>query len=225
MQSVISIAEDVLFDRRHGLETAEIVEVRDLDICDDDKRHCIQYQPTRVRHFRKLMRALQLPTTQVFVDVGCGKGRILVAAAQYGFHRIVGVEISPQLCAAATRNVDIFRRRSGTEAEIEVACLNVLHFDLRNDEGIFYLYWPFDRVTMIGFIEKVRESLHTAPREVWLIVNDFRYQDLFEQDEYFAYRGRIVYGGGEFDIYQHRPEECAALDSPNQLLAAGCHGL
>ena len=203
LQSIMSITEDAMFDRRHRLETAEIVKVGDLDIDDDDKQHSIQYQPTRVRHFRKLMRALQLPTNQVFVDVGCGKGRMLIAAALYGFERVVGVEISPQLCETARRNLETFRRQSHSRTKFELVCANVLQFNLNDDEGVFYLYWPFDRSVMVEFVEKVRASVERMPRDVWLIVNDFRYQDVFDADEQFAYRGRIVYGGGVFDVYHH----------------------
>jgi SAM-dependent methyltransferase len=203
LQSMMSITEDAIFDRRHRLETAEIVKVGDLDIDDDDKQHSIQYQPTRVRHFRKLMRALQLPTNQVFVDVGCGKGRMLIAAALYGFEHVVGVEISPRLCETARRNLETFRRQSHSNTKFELVCANVLQFNLNDDEGVFYLYWPFDRSVMVEFVEKVRASVERMPRDVWLIVNDFRYQDVFDADEQFAYRGRIVYGGGEFDVYHH----------------------
>jgi SAM-dependent methyltransferase len=209
LQSIMSIAEDALFDRRHHLETAKIVKVGDLDIDDEAKQHSIQYQPTRVRHFRKLMRALQLPTNQVFVDVGCGKGRMLIAAALYGFERVVGVEISPQLCETARRNLETFRRHADAKTEFEVVCANVVEFDLCDDEGVFYLYWPFDRSVMVEFVEKVRASIEREPRDVWLIVNDFRYQDVFDADEQFAYRGRIVYGGGEFDVYHHAPAAVA----------------
>jgi SAM-dependent methyltransferase len=211
LQSIMSITEDAMFDRRHSLETAEIVKVGDLDIDDADKQHSIQYQPTRVRHFRKLMRALQLPTNQVFVDVGCGKGRMLIAAALHGFERVVGVEISPQLCEIARRNLETFRRQSKLGTEFELVCANVLQFNLNDDEGVFYLYWPFDRSVMVEFVEKVRASIDRKPRNVWLIVNDFRYQDVFDADEDFAYRGRIVYGGGEFDVYQHAPAAVASV--------------
>ena len=203
MQSIMSITEDAMFDRRHSLDTAKIVKVGDLDIDDEDKQHSIQYQPTRVRHFRILMRALQLPTNQVFVDVGCGKGRMLIAAALYGFERVVGVEISPQLCETARHNLDVFRRHSDAKTEFEVICANVLQFNLNDDEGVFYLYWPFDRSVMIEFVENVRASIERSPRDIWLIVNDFRYQDVFDTDTHFAYRGRTVYGGGEFDVYHH----------------------
>jgi hypothetical protein len=99
--------------------------------------------------------------------------------------------------------LETFRRQSHSRTKFELVCANVLQFNLNDDEGVFYLYWPFDRSVMVEFVEKVRASVERMPRDVWLIVNDFRYQDVFDADEQFAYRGRIVYGGGEFDVYHH----------------------
>jgi SAM-dependent methyltransferase len=200
-QSAIGRVEDVLFDRMHGLETSDKVAVSELDIADDAKQHAQCYNPTRVRHFRKLMRSLKLPPNHVFVDVGCGKGRILVAAAQLGFRRVVGIEISPRLSAIATRNVQAFRKRSGSACEFEVICSNISDFALRNDETIFYLFWPFDRPTTEAFLEKVRASLRESPRELWLVINNPMYPDLFAQ--HFRLHSRFLYGGSTFEVYRN----------------------
>jgi predicted RNA methylase len=202
VQSVICVVEDTLFDRTRHLDTNGIIEAAQLDVSEPDKKHIHKYQPTRVRLFRKLMQSMRLPTSQVFVDVGCGKGRILVAAAEYGFERIVGVEISPQLSATARRNIDICRR-SGIRAEIEVHCANILDVELRNDEAIFYLYWPFDRWAMQKLVAMLRASLRANEREMWLIVNNFSYDDFLGQDPDFIQRQRFVYGGGEVEIFHH----------------------
>ena len=39
-----------------------------------------------------------------FVDLGCGKGRALLVAAQFDFPKILGVELSPDLCQIAKSN-------------------------------------------------------------------------------------------------------------------------
>jgi SAM-dependent methyltransferase len=203
-QSAIGIVEDLLFDRVHGIETAEKVDVADLDIGDDAKQHAQRYNPTRVRHFRKLMQSLKLPPSHVFVDVGCGKGRILVAAAQLEFRRVVGIEISPRLSEIASRNVEAFHRRSGSPSDFEVICSNISDFALRNDESVFYLFWPFDRATTETFLAKVQASLQAAPREAWIICNNPQYPDLFGDGQHFRVHSRFHYGGSTFETYHHQ---------------------
>jgi trans-aconitate methyltransferase len=69
------------------------------------KQHAEKYKATRARYFRKLMKRVHLPRDGVFVDVGCGKGRILLLAVEHGLNRVVGIEISPTLCKIAEKNI------------------------------------------------------------------------------------------------------------------------
>src|SRR5262245_36170867 len=45
------------------------------------------------------------PTTYCFLDIGCGKGRPLVIASEYGFKELVGVDYSAKLCRVAQENL------------------------------------------------------------------------------------------------------------------------
>ena len=45
------------------------------------------------------------------VDIGCGKGRVLMMAAEYPFRKVVGVELDPGLAEVARRNLSRVGRR------------------------------------------------------------------------------------------------------------------
>jgi SAM-dependent methyltransferase len=45
------------------------------------------------------------------VDIGCGKGRVLMLATEYAFREIVGVELDPGLARVARKNLSRFGRR------------------------------------------------------------------------------------------------------------------
>ena len=47
------------------------------------------------------------------MDLGCGKGRVLMLAVEYGFARVTGVDYSASLCEIARRNLDVLRARTG----------------------------------------------------------------------------------------------------------------
>ena len=120
LQKIFSVIEDIYFDKKYGIDTSKIVEVEELGIYDESTRHSSPYQPTRVRHFHQLMKTLEFPIASVFVDFGSGKGRILLLASEYNFKRVVGVEISRQLCEMARRNVGLYETRSERPLNIEV---------------------------------------------------------------------------------------------------------
>ena len=66
-------------------DTRTEVAVKDLDIGQEDKRNAEKYKPTRTRYFRKFMKHVAVPAHGEFVDVGCGKGRVMMLAAEQGF--------------------------------------------------------------------------------------------------------------------------------------------
>ncbi len=205
-QSAVSVAEDLLFDFRYKFDTAKVLEVKDLDISSEDKQHSVRYKPTRVRYFRKLMQAVALPKSATFVDVGCGKGRILMLAAKYGFQRTIGLELSPQLCKVAESNLETYCNHHPEVKKPSVICTNVLEHQLTDDETIFFLFWPFDREVTVLFLDLLKQSLLRNPRELWLIINEFQFPDLLESDTQFERTHLVKYGASEFHVFHTTPQ-------------------
>ena len=92
----------LVFER--GLaDTGGTVEVEELGLEDPDHK---RYEASSWTWVRRALRRCQVRPTDVFVDFGSGKGRVVWQAAQYPFARVVGVEISAQLNAVARRNIE-----------------------------------------------------------------------------------------------------------------------
>ena len=180
-QSVISVVEDFYFEMKYGVSTSKIVKREDLDISEISKEHSEEYKPTRIRHFRLLIKGLKLPEDSVFVDMGSGKGRVLLMASMHNFKRITGVEISSRLCEIARNNVKIYEKKLKRPLNIEVVNEDVLKYNIKNDENVFYFYKPFDNFVMETIIERIIKSLIENPRKVWLIINNFiPFSDMIE---------------------------------------------
>ena len=84
------------------------------------------------------------PATTTFVDLGCGKGRVVLAAAQRPFRRVVGVEISTELAAIARANVDAYRPPPPLLAPIEIVRADVTEIDLPDGDLLVHLYHPLE---------------------------------------------------------------------------------
>ena len=85
-----------------------------------------------------LLDKMQLRTGDVLAELGCGDGRILIAAAKRGI-RGIGVELDPVRAQVARENV----RRSGLSELITVETGDALEFDLsRATVATTYLYPP-----------------------------------------------------------------------------------
>ena len=201
-QSVISVLEDFYFEMKYGVTTSKIVKREDLDISELSKEHSEEYKPTRIRHFRLLIKGLKLPGNSVFVDMGSGKGRVLLMASMNNFKRVTGVEISSKLCEIARSNTVIFERRLKRPLHIEVVNEDVLQYSIKSDENVFYFYKPFDNFVMETILGRIIKSVFENPRKVWLIINNFTpFSDLIENKYKFPAIKKFIYGGTEFAVY------------------------
>ena len=101
---ILSSFFDYLFDLKYGIDTFSWVEVDDLKIDNHRKKRAKMYQPTCTLPLRKLLKELNIPPGKVFVDLGCGKGIVLLVASDFGFKEARGIEFSPVLCDIAIKN-------------------------------------------------------------------------------------------------------------------------
>jgi SAM-dependent methyltransferase len=78
-----------------------------------------------------------------FVDVGAGKGRALLLAAELPFRKVVGVELSEELSRIAQRNAARWNRVARPKAKIRVVQGDAANFRWPRTPLLVYLYNPF----------------------------------------------------------------------------------
>lgn len=206
-ENAVAYLEDVWFDRAHGTETARVVAVEQLHIPSANKRFSIEYRPSRVRAFRKLMAHLRLPVGGVFVDFGCGKGRILCAAAGYPFQRVVGVEFAPELCAICRDNIAAYRARMRPRAVLSVVEGDAVDYAFAGDEEVLFFFNPFRPRVMTALMAKIHASIRAQPRDVLLIVsNSDDLASVLAGDPVFRRVDEYRYGSTRFHIHANRTE-------------------
>lgn len=78
-----------------------------------------------------------------FVDVGAGKGRALLLAAELPFRKVIGVELSEELSRTAQKNVARWSRVAQPKAKIRVVQQDAAKFRWPRTPLLVYLYNPF----------------------------------------------------------------------------------
>jgi SAM-dependent methyltransferase len=78
-----------------------------------------------------------------FVDVGAGKGRALLLAAEVPFRKVVGVELNEELARIARRNAARQSALARPRAKIRVMHADALEFRWPRTPLLVYLYNPF----------------------------------------------------------------------------------
>ena len=165
----LSYCADYLFDMKYKTDTFSSVELDALGDDDTKKEHAIGYYVTRMVPLRKLFKALRIQPGKVLVDLGCGKGRVLLIASEFGFKEVRGVEISPLLCDIAKNNCSIYKARTNTNADFAILESDVLDYRIKDDEDVFFLFNPFDAYILKQVLQNILASLQRRKRKIWII--------------------------------------------------------
>jgi predicted RNA methylase len=133
---------DYLYDLNYGTDTITQRELDYLTIESENKERGVRYQPTRVMLLRKLFEKIRpiIPADPVLVDFGCGKGRVLLVASEFGFKEARGIEFSPELCKIARDNCAIYRKRTGTSTDFQIIEADVTNYRINSNENIFFMF-------------------------------------------------------------------------------------
>jgi SAM-dependent methyltransferase len=170
------------FDWRHRVKTRGDEDLRDMTVVGENASHAIPYIPTTPRVGRHLLR--DLPITDVssytFIDMGSGKGRMLLLAAELPFRSIIGVEFSCDLHVLAQNNLKTYRNRKQVCFQIESVNADATEYKFPPEPLIVYFFFPFDRPVMEPVIQNLNRSLVEHPRDVILVYHNPILSDLVE---------------------------------------------
>ncbi|MDQ6701943.1 MAG: class I SAM-dependent methyltransferase [Pseudomonadota bacterium] len=89
------------FDQIYGVDTSGSLPAKLLqtkDVTSDLINFYIGAQPSITRRSLSTLPDIKVYT---FVDLGCGKGRIVIIGSEFPFQDIVGIELSPELARIA----------------------------------------------------------------------------------------------------------------------------
>jgi SAM-dependent methyltransferase len=207
---------EVRFDRRYGVDTCGVHD--DLAALGARGEHLPQaygYEPMQLRVFRRILRAAQIDPHQfVFVDFGSGKGRALLMAAEYGFRRIVGVELAPALHELAERNVAAFSRRRPHPVRIELHCADAADLEIPDGNVFLSFYNPFGEVVLRKVAANIERAYRARPRQMVIAYRNPIHSEVLDE---LALLRRIV-SNKTFALYRQADRVGqVALDEPRRV--------
>jgi SAM-dependent methyltransferase len=172
---------DLYFDAKYNIDTVSWVSLSELDVEEDQKKHAVLYQGSRVLPLRNLFKELKIPSDKVFVDIGCGKGRVLIIAATFGFKDIKGIEFSPKLCALAEKNILKYRTKTKSNTHFEIINTDAALYHFNDDEDVLFLFNPFDEYILKKVMRNLADSIKRNARKVLIIYGNPFHRTIIEQ--------------------------------------------
>jgi SAM-dependent methyltransferase len=150
---------------RGGLDTAKVIDLQALDLSAEGNRR-VRYEPSGWRDLGRSLPRAAVSDEDVFLDIGSGKGRVLLQAARYPFRRVVGLEISEELNRIARANLEA----RGVD-HFELITADIVDADFPDDATVVYAYNPVRGDLFCKLAEKLIASVDRAPRRVRFIYN------------------------------------------------------
>jgi len=101
-----------------------------------------------------------------FIDLGCGKGRVLLMASEHPFRKITGVELNARLAKVARRNVARWLRTARACSHISLMVGDVMQLRLPDGPVVLFLFNSFAAPVMTELLEGLAAaaSVRATPR-------------------------------------------------------------
>lgn len=136
----------------------------------EDSENYSPYEATPYPILSALFNSYQLTERDVFVDFGCGKGRILFYAHHLFKATVVGIEIDQQLYNKTMQNKEGYLKNDRlAEEKIEVVHCPAEAYLIQEEENKFYFFNPFTIEVFEKVIANILHSYEKKKRTVDLI--------------------------------------------------------
>jgi SAM-dependent methyltransferase len=157
------------FDSRYQIDTQIPVAVADLETTAPGAKFANRYQGTPIAVVRRIIRRLKVNRQQfTFIDLGSGKGRVLLIAAQYPFKSVLGVEFSKTLHEIASKNISKFVHTGATRTCVTSINCDAGGFDFSGiGDKIVFCYNPFSADLMIRVLENLDAPTHEPGQTIF----------------------------------------------------------
>lgn len=204
---MVGVAADYWFDWRMGADTIATSRLDNLTIDGGSREHGTAYEGIRVLPARRLVAHVRtLVPGGVFVDLGCGKGKAVMIAAQAGM-KSRGVEFARELCEVARRNWAALQARSGCPADsCEIIEGDVTTYGYPTDETVYFVNNPFDDVILAKVVENVSASAARKPRCVLIVICNLsaHFRAVMDRQQEFQLIEAPIFWGYPFSIFSNQ---------------------
>jgi precorrin-6B methylase 2 len=114
----------------------------------------------------KMVDKLKLDPDDVFVDLGCGLGRVVCfVAAKKKLKKVIGIEARQDIFNMALDNVKSLKIKN---TPVEIINADAAAYDM-NEGTVFFMSNPFGVNTQKKVLENIRASLKADPRQVRIV--------------------------------------------------------
>ncbi|HJW40380.1 MAG TPA: hypothetical protein VJ476_04025 [Rhizomicrobium sp.] len=182
-------------DWQYDADTSGTIRKDALGLSSPNAAHATIYRAALGWVIRLFLRRLPIDYRRfTFVDFGSGKGRALLAATEFDFASIIGVELSPVLHQTALRN--IARLPEGRRRLVRALLQDAASFALPGGDLVAFLYNPFGPAILDQVAARLA-ARGARGHAVFVIYINPKFRDVFERldafEPVFEHRKGVIF--------------------------------
>ena len=187
------------FDRDHGVQTSGMLPGYVLQPGDPLDRPSTAYAAAQPSIIRAALATIPHPQRCQFFDLGCGKGRPLLIATEFGFAGVTGVELSPELATVARRNAAVFARAYADRPRIHIVNGDATAHCFPAEPLVIFLYNSFGRPLVAQLLVSLEATLRASPRDLYFVYYNPTWAELLDDSPAFErrYAAHLPYDASE----------------------------
>jgi len=196
------------FDTVFGVNTSGMIPASRLVTGHAHDPHNTAYYAIAPSLFRALCRQWLAgplpapPADYTFIDMGAGKGRAVLMAAEFRFRNVIGVELHRGLARIARRNLRRWRAAGRALSPARIVCQDAAEFAFPPGHCLVYAFHPFDETVFRRLIGRIEEAFAARPGQLDLVYVNAEYESLLDQHPAFTrlWRQSIPISPGDADF-------------------------
>ncbi len=162
------LKQEIKGEKKYGIHTSGADELKNLENLGVDISHATIYMPASYALLEELLSLPLLKKYYYFADIGCGKGRAICVAAHFGFNKVLGLELSKDLCKIAKENI-AETKKIFPQLDAKIINNDAYYFEIETGMDCLFMFNPFDEFVMEAVMENVKISLTKKDRPMAII--------------------------------------------------------
>jgi hypothetical protein len=182
------------FDRLHHTDTGGLIPGHALATGHANDPHITAYYAIAPSILDTLIDLWQqtLPPLPIdrytLLDVGAGKGRAILTAAQHPFHHVAGIELNPNLAAIARANLKAFAESPNAAPLSPISLLegDALEVPLPETPTVVTLFHPFEAPVLRRFLARLEQHFARRPNQLDLLYINAEHAAVLDRNTAFT---------------------------------------